>query len=124
MTAPADDRVGWGKTPTPAVMPMASASQKVTRITLGIKLAPPAHAVNAPRRARKISEVPETKIIRVVTGANAETMSGVASPAAKLPADMNLNRTRFQSFRDAEFVAGMRAYGVVGHELIGNLFRE
>jgi hypothetical protein len=54
------------KTPTLAVIPMASAPQKVTRITLGVTLAPPA------------------------------------------------NRTRFESFRDAEFVAGMCAYGVRG----------
>ena len=77
------------KTPTPAVIPMASAPQKVTRITLGMTLAPPARAANAPRSARKISEVPDTNIIRVVAGAKAETMSGRTAPIAKLPADVN-----------------------------------
>jgi hypothetical protein len=32
-----------------------------------------------------------------------------------------LNRTRSESLGDAKFVAGMRAYCVMGHELIGDL---
>jgi len=77
------------KTPMPAVMPMASAPQKVTRITLGVTLAPPARAANAPKSARKISDVPDTEIIRVAAGARAETMSGMTAPTAKLLADAN-----------------------------------
>ena len=49
------------KAPTPAVMPMASAPQKVTLIAPGIMSAPPARAANAPSSARKSSEVPDTE---------------------------------------------------------------
>ena len=35
-----------------------------------------------------------------------------------------MNRTRTESLGDAEFVSGMRAYCVMGHELVGDLFRE
>ena len=38
------------KTPTPAVIPMASAPQKVTRITLGMTLAPPARGQRTQKR--------------------------------------------------------------------------
>ena len=31
---------------------------------------------------------------------------------------------RAESFGDAEFVARVRAYGVMGHELVGDLFGE
>jgi hypothetical protein len=41
------------KTPTPAVIPMASAPQNVTRIMLGMTLAPSARAASAPKSARK-----------------------------------------------------------------------
>jgi hypothetical protein len=111
------------KTPTPAVIPMASAPQNVTRITLGMTLAPPTRAAKAPKSPRKISEVPDTKIIRLASGAKAETMRGMTAPATSR-SERSLNRTRSQSFRDTEFVAGMSAYGVVSHELVGDLFRE
>lgn len=77
------------KTPTPAVIAIASAPQKVIRITLGTTRAPPARAANAPRRARKMSEAPATNAIRVASGAKAETMRGKTAPTAKLPADAN-----------------------------------
>jgi len=48
------------KTPTPAVIPIASAPQKVMRITLGTTGAPPARAATAPKSERKISEHPAT----------------------------------------------------------------
>jgi alkanesulfonate monooxygenase SsuD/methylene tetrahydromethanopterin reductase-like flavin-dependent oxidoreductase (luciferase family) len=72
--------------PTPAVIPVASAPQNVTRIMLGVTLAPPARAARAPKSARKTSEVPDTRIIRVPSGAKAETMRGMTAPTAKLPA--------------------------------------
>jgi Mg2+-importing ATPase len=49
------------KDPTPAVIPMASAPQNVMRIAPGSNSAPPARAANAPRNARKSSEVPDTE---------------------------------------------------------------
>jgi P-type Mg2+ transporter len=49
------------KAPTPAVIPIASAPQNVTRIAPGIMSAPPARAANAPSSARKSSEVPDTE---------------------------------------------------------------
>jgi hypothetical protein len=49
------------KAPTPAVMPIASAPQNVTRVAPGIISAPPARAANAPSNARKSSEVPDTE---------------------------------------------------------------
>ena len=49
------------KAPTPAVIPMASAPQNVTRIAPSIVSAPPARAANAPSNARKSSEVPDTE---------------------------------------------------------------
>jgi len=75
------------KTPTPAVAPMASAPQNVTRIMLGMTLAPPARAAIAPKSARKSSEVPDTEIIRLASGAKAVTNKGMAAPTAKLPAE-------------------------------------
>src|ERR1700730_4110606 len=77
------------KTPTPAVIPMASAPQNVTRIMLGMTLAPPARAANAPKSARKSSEVPDTKTIRLVSGANAVTMRGIAAPTAGIGATLS-----------------------------------
>jgi hypothetical protein len=35
-----------------------------------------------------------------------------------------LNRARTESLGDAEFVAGVRAYRVMDHELVRDLFRE
>lgn len=49
------------KAPTPAVIPMASAPQNVTRIAPGKISAPPARAASAPSSARKSSEVPDTE---------------------------------------------------------------
>ena len=77
------------RAPTPAVVPMASAPQNVTRIAPCATAAPPARAAKAPKSARNRSEAPETKIIRVVSGANAPTNRGIAAPTAKLPADEN-----------------------------------
>jgi hypothetical protein len=54
---------------------------------LGIMLAPPARAANAPKSARKSSEVPDTKIIRLASGAKAVMKRGIAAPTAKLLAD-------------------------------------
>ena len=71
----------------PAVIAMASAPQNVTRITLGVTLAPPARAANAPKSARKSSEVADTKTIRPASGTKAETMRGMAAPTAKLLAE-------------------------------------
>src|SRR5579863_331813 len=75
------------KAPTPAVSPMASAPQNVTRITLGMTLARPARAANTPKSARKTSELPDTKTIRLAAGAKADTTRGMAAPTAKLAAD-------------------------------------
>jgi hypothetical protein len=66
---------------------MANAPQNETRIALGMTLAPPARAANAPKSARKNSEVPDTKILRLASGANAVMKSGMAAPTAKLLAD-------------------------------------
>ena len=75
------------KTPTPAVIPIASPPQNVTRIVLGATFAPPARAASAPKSARESSEVPATKIIRLAAGAAALTMRGMAAPRAKQLAD-------------------------------------
>ena len=66
---------------------MASAPQNVTRIMLGMTLEPPARAASAPKSARKSSEVPDTKIIRLSLGAKAVMKRGMAAPTAKLLAD-------------------------------------
>ena len=50
--------------PTPDVIAMASAPQKVTRIAPDITLAPPACAASPPRSARNSSDVPATRGIR------------------------------------------------------------
>ena len=49
------------RAPTPAVSPMASAPQKVTRTAPAVTGAPPVRAANPPRTARKTREVPETR---------------------------------------------------------------
>jgi hypothetical protein len=49
----------------------------------------------------------------------------MAAPTAKLRADANAAcRTRSERLGNAKFVAGMRAYRVMGHELIGDLLRQ
>src|ERR1019366_3864775 len=73
--------------PTPEVIAMASAPQKVTRIAPLITLAPPACAANPPRSARNSSEVPDTKGINPASGDMAVTKRGRTAPMAKLPAD-------------------------------------
>src|ERR1019366_3981771 len=62
--------------PTPEVIAMASAPQKVTRIAPVIILAPPASAANPPSIARNSSEVPATRGIRPASGARAVTTRG------------------------------------------------
>src|ERR1035438_3585086 len=42
--------------------------------------------------------------------------------AGRCPCSLNWARTK--SFGDAELVAGMRSQRIVGHQLLGNLFRE
>src|SRR5664280_3779579 len=73
--------------PTPEVIAMASAPQKVTRIAPVITLAPPACAASPPRSARKSSEVPDTRAINPASGDMAVTKRGRTAPMAKLPAD-------------------------------------
>ena len=73
--APCEDRPGYlrlvfitdllqttvpNKAPTPAVSPMASAPQNVTRIAPTARPAPPTPAANVPKSARNSSEVPGT----------------------------------------------------------------
>jgi hypothetical protein len=65
------------KAPTPAVSPIASAPQKVTRIAPTAKPAPPAPAANAPKSARNSSEVPGTRITR----ASCDRMPAISSHA-------------------------------------------
>jgi hypothetical protein len=77
------------RAPTPAVSAMARAPQNVTRNAPSFTLAPPACAARPPRSARNNSEVPETRGIRVATGAMAVTARGMAAPTAKLAADAN-----------------------------------
>src|ERR1035438_2658760 len=72
--------------PTPAVIAMASAPQKVTRIAPVIILAPPACAARPPRSARNSNDVPATRGISPASGASAVTRRGRAAPTAKLPA--------------------------------------
>ena len=72
------------KEPTAAVMPMASAPQKVTRPAPASTGAPPARAANAPNTAKKRSEAADTQTIRSCAGAIAVTASGSAAPTAKL----------------------------------------
>src|SRR5664279_588393 len=73
--------------PTPEVIAMASAPQKVRRIAPVITLAPPACAASPPRSARNNSEVPATRGISNASGATAVTRRGRKAPMAKLPAD-------------------------------------
>src|ERR1700686_3859907 len=77
------------KAPTPAVSPIASAPQKVTRIAPTATPAPPAPAANAPKSARNSSEVPGTRIDRLASGTKAVVKRGMAAPTAKLRADAN-----------------------------------
>jgi hypothetical protein len=77
------------KAPTPAVSPMASAPQNVTRIAPRAKPAPPTPAANAPKSARNSSEVPGTSRIRLLSGAKVLVRRGIAAPTAKLRADAN-----------------------------------
>src|ERR1019366_757640 len=78
--------------PTPAVTAMASAPQNVTRRAPAVMPAPPVWAANPPSSARNAKEVPATSGIRLFSGTIAVTRSGMAAPAAKLPADAKAAR--------------------------------
>jgi len=73
------------RAPAPAVMPMANAPQKVTRIAPGNTRAPPRHPGARGRAAR----FPDTKTIRPAAGVMAVTRRGIADPTAKLAAGEN-----------------------------------
>ena len=97
----------------------------MTRIASGMILAPPARAWRTQKREE------EERSFR--NGDNqscfrdkAVTMEGMVAPTAKLPGrhTCSLHRTGSQSFGDAELIASVRAYGVVGHQLVGHLLRE
>ena len=114
------------KTSTPAVIPIASAPQNVTRIVLGATFAPPARAASAPKSARKSSEVPATKRLQTCPrgcGSN-DKGHGCCNSEAAGRCERRLDWTGSECLGDAEFVASMRAYGIMGHELVGDLFCE
>ena len=67
------------KVPTPAVIAMASAPQKVTRKAARVIGAPPAPAPNPPKIARNTSEVPATKGMSSVVSAMRTANSGSAN---------------------------------------------
>src|ERR1035438_7510420 len=97
--------------PTPDVIAMASAPQKVTRIAPTITLAPPACAASPPRSARNSSEVPATRGIQACLrsqGSDQERQDCSDGEAASR-CQRRLNRTRTESLGDPEFVAGMRS---------------
>src|SRR5260221_3765355 len=73
--------------PTPAVTPIASAPQNVTRMAPVDIPAPPARAASAPSTARKSSDDAATMTIRCVSDAAIATASGRAPPMAELAAD-------------------------------------
>lgn len=75
--------------PTPAVIAIASAPQKVTRQAPSRTPAPPTRADKPPNAARKAIDVTETQRIRPWPGINAVTAKGSAAPIAKLAADAN-----------------------------------
>src|SRR4029453_538681 len=75
--------------PTPAVSPIASAPQNVTRTAPVVTGAPPTRAAIPPRIARNTSEIPETRRIRLDAGTMAAANSGIAAPTAKLAAEVN-----------------------------------
>ena len=105
---------------------MAIAPQNVTRIAPIVTPAPPARAANPPRSARNTSEVPETRGIRPRRRGHGgdQERHGCSNSEASRRCQCSLNRTRTESLGDAEFVPGMRAYRVMGHQLLGDLFRE
>jgi hypothetical protein len=64
--------------PTPAVIAIASAPQKVTRQAPGSRGAPPTRAAMVPNSAKKISAIAETQGIRIDPGVKAAAASGNA----------------------------------------------
>jgi hypothetical protein len=82
-------------------------------------------AASPRRRARNTSEVLEARGFKTLAGAIAVTKRGMAAPRAKHPADQrSLNRTSAENLGDSEFVARVRSYCVVDHQLPGGLFCE
>ena len=112
--------------PTPAVSPIASAPQNVTRMAPVVTGAPPTRAATPPRIARNTSEIPETTEDQARRRDNGgrQQRHGRANGEAGRGGKRSLNRPRPERLGDAEFVAGMRAQRVMGHQLLGNLFRE
>jgi hypothetical protein len=90
---------------------MVSAPQNVTRIAPIISPAPPACSQQRDQTRHRGH------------GSDQERHACSNSEAASRY-QRSLNRTRTESLGDAEFVAGMRAYRVMDHQLVGDLFRE
>ena len=75
--------------PTPAVIAMASAPQKVTRIAALITGAPPARAASEPSSASDSRALPETAQSKVLGGTSRTISKGIAAPAEKLVAEVH-----------------------------------
>jgi len=93
----------------------------VTRITPGHTPAPPAHPEAQGRAAT--SRYKDDQTCLRGQGGNDERHRCANSKAGGRR-ERSLKRTGPEGLGDAEFVAGMRAYGVMGHELVSDLFRE
>ena len=112
--------------PTPAVIAIASAPQKVTRHAPTRAPAPPTRAATAPSKARKTSDVPDTQPNQPVRGR--QRRHGQRQHRADREAggrrQRGLNRPRAEGLGDAELVARMGAERVVLHQLLGHLLRQ
>ncbi len=75
------------RAPTPAVSPIASAPQNVTRVTETSNGEPPALAAIRPKSARKESELPARPHMSAEAGSKRTISSGRSAPAAKVPAE-------------------------------------
>jgi hypothetical protein len=112
--------------PTPAVIAIASAPQKVTRHAPIRTPAPPARAATAPNKARKKNAVADIHGIRLCAGANVVTASGSAAPTAKLAADASAAWTG-RALWSSEMPSSSRPWGtegVVRHQLLRHLLRQ
>ena len=100
--------------------------KKVTRATDLPTNEPPAWAATAPNSARKSSELPDTAQTNADRGTRRTSRSGRAAPTVKLARrrEGGLHGPRAQCVGDAEFIAGVGAECILGHQLRGHLFGE
>ncbi len=113
-------------TPTPYVIPIASAPQKVTRSAPTHAFAPPAREAIAPRLPRQIERDGDHQPgeHRAWRDEHHDERQRGTDGERRRGGERRLHGARAMDLGNAELVARVRAECVMRHELLCDLFRE